>query len=161
VSDAEDTGGYAKALSADTARRQQEMLGEKTKDFDVVVTTALVPGRPAPRLVTAETVAGMRLGLVIIVLASEAGGNCELTEPDQVVVARRDHPRTDQPALHDPGPCEPALRAERDRAAPRAREGRRGVDRPHRRGGPRSCVTHAGEVVNDAVKAALGATVTA
>src|SRR5262249_48247267 len=59
VCDAEDAGGYAKALSADAARRQQEMLGEKTKDFDVVITTALVPGRPAPRLVTADTVAGM------------------------------------------------------------------------------------------------------
>src|SRR5260370_24375833 len=62
------------------------MLAEKTKEFDVVVTTALVPGRPAPRLVTAETVAGMRPGSVIIDLAAEAGGNCELTEPDQVVV---------------------------------------------------------------------------
>src|SRR5204862_6401969 len=59
VADAEDKSGYAKSLTADAARRQQDMLAEKTKDFDVVVTTALVPGRPAPRLVTKETVAGM------------------------------------------------------------------------------------------------------
>src|SRR5437667_7265431 len=89
VADAEDKGGYAKALSADAARRQQELLAEKTKDFDVVITTALVPGRPAPRLVTKETVAGMRPGSVIVDLAAEAGGNCELTQPDQVVVVTR------------------------------------------------------------------------
>ncbi|OLE15605.1 MAG: NAD(P) transhydrogenase subunit alpha, partial [Cyanobacteria bacterium 13_1_40CM_2_61_4] len=86
VADAEDKGGYAKALSADAARRQQELLAEKTKDFDVVITTALVPGRTAPRLVTGETVRGMRPGSVIVDLAAEAGGNCELTEPDKVVV---------------------------------------------------------------------------
>src|SRR5207237_4885659 len=66
VADAEDKSGYAKSLTADAARRQQDMLAEKTKDFDVVVTTALVPGRPAPRLVTKETVAGMRPGSVIV-----------------------------------------------------------------------------------------------
>src|SRR5207244_10043442 len=54
--------------------------------FDVVITTALVPGRPAPRLVTAEAVQGMKPGSVIVDLAGEAGGNCELTEPGQVVV---------------------------------------------------------------------------
>src|SRR5437016_5332313 len=86
VADAEDKSGYAKALSADAARRQQELLAEKTKDFDVVITTALVPGRPAPRLVTKETVASMRPGSVIVDLAAEAGGNCELTQPDKVVV---------------------------------------------------------------------------
>jgi len=86
MSDAEDKGGYAKALSAEAARKQQDMLAERTKDFDVVVTTALVPGRPAPRLVTKETVAGMRPGSVIVDLAAEAGGNCELTEADAVVV---------------------------------------------------------------------------
>src|SRR5258706_8539498 len=73
IADAEDKGGYAKALSADAARKQQDMLAERTKDFDVVVTTALVPGRPAPRLVNKETVAGMRPGPVIVDLAAEAG----------------------------------------------------------------------------------------
>src|SRR5437016_5031882 len=89
VADAEDQSGHATALSADAARRQQELLAEKTKDFDVVITTALVPGRPAPRLVTKETVAGMRPGSVIVDLAAEAGGNCELTQPDKVVVVER------------------------------------------------------------------------
>src|SRR4029450_5656696 len=88
VADAEDKGGYAKALTADAAPKQQEMLGEKTKEFDVVVTTALVPGRPAPRLVTKETVAGMRPGSVIVDVAAEAGGKRELTEPDRVCVPR-------------------------------------------------------------------------
>src|SRR5439155_1739708 len=86
IADAEDRGGYARALSPEASRRQQELLAERTKEFDVVITTALVPGRPAPRLVTGETVAGMRPGSVIVDLAAEAGGNCELTEPDQVVV---------------------------------------------------------------------------
>jgi NAD(P) transhydrogenase subunit alpha len=86
IADAEDKGGYAKALSAEAAHRQQELLAERTKDFDVVITTALVPGRPAPRLITKETVAGMKPGSVIVDLAAEAGGNCELTQPDQTVV---------------------------------------------------------------------------
>jgi NAD(P) transhydrogenase subunit alpha len=85
IAEAEDKGGYAKALSADASRRQQEMLGEKTKDFDVVITTALVPGRPAPKLIPAAAVAGMRPGSVIVDLASESGGNCELTEPGREI----------------------------------------------------------------------------
>src|SRR5207245_2345575 len=81
IADAEDRGGYAKALSPEASRRQQAMLAEKTKEFDVVVTTALVPGRPAPRLVTKETVAGMRPRPVLVRRAAEAGGHCGLTEP--------------------------------------------------------------------------------
>ena len=86
VKDAEDKGGYAKELSAEAKQRQQEMLAEKTKEFDVVISTALIPGKPAPRLITKETVAGMRPGSVIVDLAAEAGGNCELTEPDKETV---------------------------------------------------------------------------
>ena len=86
VKDAQDKGGYAKELSAEAERKQQEMLAEKTKEFDVVITTALIPGRPAPRLITKETVAGMKPGSVIVDLAAETGGNCELTEPDKEVV---------------------------------------------------------------------------
>src|SRR5947199_10679867 len=85
IADAEDKSGYAKALPAEASRRQQEMLAEKTTEFDVVVTTALVPGRPAPRLITKETVARMRPGSVIVDLAAEAGGNCEVTEPGKTV----------------------------------------------------------------------------
>jgi NAD(P) transhydrogenase subunit alpha len=86
VKDAEGAGGYAKELSAEAKAKQQQMLADKTKEFDVVITTALIPGRPAPRLITKETVAGMRPGSVIVDLAAEAGGNCELTEPGQTVV---------------------------------------------------------------------------
>jgi NAD(P) transhydrogenase subunit alpha len=86
LTDTQDKGGYAKELSDEEKRKQQAMLAEKTKEFDVVITTALVPGRPAPRLITKETVAGMRPGSVIVDLAAEAGGNCELTEPGKDVV---------------------------------------------------------------------------
>jgi len=84
--DAEGAGGYAKELSAEAKQKQQEQLAAKTKEFDVVITTALIPGRPAPRLITKETVAGMKPGSVIVDLAAETGGNCELTEPGKTVV---------------------------------------------------------------------------
>ncbi|HEX4725567.1 MAG TPA: Re/Si-specific NAD(P)(+) transhydrogenase subunit alpha [Pseudonocardiaceae bacterium] len=79
-------GGYARALTEEERAEQQRKLTEATTKFDVVITTALVPGRPAPRLVTAEAVEGMRAGSVIVDLAGETGGNCELTEPGQIVV---------------------------------------------------------------------------
>ena len=79
-------GGYARELTEDERAQQQQALTDAIKGFDVVITTALVPGRPAPRLVTAEAVEGMKPGSVIVDLAGEAGGNCELTEPGQVVV---------------------------------------------------------------------------
>lgn len=79
-------GGYARELTEDERAEQQRQLTEATKGFDIVITTALVPGRPAPRLVTAEAVQGMAPGSVIVDLAGETGGNCELTEPGQTVV---------------------------------------------------------------------------
>jgi NAD(P) transhydrogenase subunit alpha len=79
-------GGYARELSEEERAQQQQALTDAIKGFDVVITTALVPGRPAPRLVTAEAVEGMKPGSVIVDLAGEAGGNCELTEPGEVVV---------------------------------------------------------------------------
>jgi NAD(P) transhydrogenase subunit alpha len=79
-------GGYARELTEDERAQQQQALTDAIKGFDVVITTALVPGRPAPKLVTAEAVEGMKPGSVIVDLAGEAGGNCELTEPGQVVV---------------------------------------------------------------------------
>jgi NAD(P) transhydrogenase subunit alpha len=79
--------GYARELSDAERAAQQQALTEAIKTFDVVITTALVPGRPAPRLVTADAVAGMRPGSVIVDLAGEAGGNCELTEPGRVATA--------------------------------------------------------------------------
>jgi H+-translocating NAD(P) transhydrogenase subunit alpha len=79
-------GGYARELTAEERAQQQQALTDAIKGFDVVITTALVPGRPAPKLVTAEAVEGMAPGSVIVDLAGETGGNCELTEPGQTVV---------------------------------------------------------------------------
>jgi H+-translocating NAD(P) transhydrogenase subunit alpha len=79
-------GGYARELTEEERAQQQQALTDAIKGFDVVITTALVPGRPAPRLVTTEAVEGMKPGSVIVDLAGETGGNCELTEPGQVVV---------------------------------------------------------------------------
>jgi len=76
----ETEGGYARELTEEEQRLQQERLAERIPDYDVVVTTALVPGRRAPILIPAAAVAGMRPGSVIVDLAAETGGNCELTE---------------------------------------------------------------------------------
>jgi len=79
-------GGYARELSEEERVEQQKKLEEAITGFDVVITTALVPGRPAPRLVTAAAVEGMKPGSVVVDLAGETGGNCELTEPGKTVV---------------------------------------------------------------------------
>jgi NAD(P) transhydrogenase subunit alpha len=79
-------GGYARELTEDERAQQQKALEEAITGFDVVITTALVPGRPAPRLVTAAAVEGMKPGSVVVDLAGETGGNCELTEPGRTVV---------------------------------------------------------------------------
>ncbi|MEC3913049.1 Re/Si-specific NAD(P)(+) transhydrogenase subunit alpha [Nocardia sp. CDC160] len=84
--DAAGEGGYARELTDDEKAAQQQALEDAIKGFDVVITTALVPGRPAPRLVTAAAVEGMKPGSVIVDLAGETGGNCELTEPGKTVV---------------------------------------------------------------------------
>ncbi len=84
--DAAGEGGYARELTDAEKAQQQQALEDAIKGFDVVITTALVPGRPAPRLVTAAAVAGMKPGSVIVDLAGETGGNCELTEPGETVV---------------------------------------------------------------------------
>jgi H+-translocating NAD(P) transhydrogenase subunit alpha len=78
-------GGYAKELTPEQQAAQQAELQKRIADMDVVVTTALVPGRDAPRLITAEAVRSMRPGSVIVDLAAEAGGNCELTVPGEIV----------------------------------------------------------------------------
>jgi H+-translocating NAD(P) transhydrogenase subunit alpha len=84
--EASGEGGYARELTEEERARQQQALTDAIKGFDVVITTALVPGHPAPRLVTAEAVEGMKPGSVIVDLAGEAGGNCELTVPGETVV---------------------------------------------------------------------------
>ena len=82
----ETEGGYAKELTAEQQAQQQAELEQRLPDYDVVVTTALIPGRPAPRLIPAAAVAKMRPGSVIVDLAAETGGNCELTSPGEEVV---------------------------------------------------------------------------
>jgi NAD(P) transhydrogenase subunit alpha len=158
IADAEDKGGYAKALTADANRRQQEMLAEKTKDFDVVITTALVPGRPAPRLVTKETVAGMRAGSVIVDLAAEAGGNCELTEPDRVVVRHgvTIHGPTNLPATMPVHASQLYAHNVTELLRELVKDGALALDFDDVvvKG---ACVTHGGAVVSDAVEAALAA----
>jgi H+-translocating NAD(P) transhydrogenase subunit alpha len=84
--EASGEGGYARELTDEERARQQQALTDAIKGFDVVITTALVPGRPAPKLVTAEAVQGMKPGSVIVDLAGESGGNCELTVPGETVV---------------------------------------------------------------------------
>ncbi len=82
----EGTGGYAKELSEEAHRKEVELLAKAVKDNDIVITTAAIPGRKAPVLITADMVPAMRPGSVIVDLAAETGGNCELTEPGKTVV---------------------------------------------------------------------------
>jgi NAD(P) transhydrogenase subunit alpha len=82
----ETEGGYARELTEDEQRRQQAELEARIPEFDAVITTAAIPGRPAPRLIPATAVRAMRAGSVIVDLAAESGGNCELTRPGEEVV---------------------------------------------------------------------------
>ena len=82
---AETAGGYAKEMSKEYQAKQAALVAEHIKKQDIVITTALIPGRPAPRLVSKEMVASMRAGSVIVDLAVERGGNCELAKPGAVV----------------------------------------------------------------------------
>jgi NAD(P) transhydrogenase subunit alpha len=83
---AETAGGYAREMSDDYKRRQAELIASRVGEADAVITTALIPGRPAPRLITEEMVRSMRPGSVIVDMAAEMGGNCELTEAGKEVV---------------------------------------------------------------------------
>ncbi|HEY3462599.1 MAG TPA: Re/Si-specific NAD(P)(+) transhydrogenase subunit alpha [Gaiellaceae bacterium] len=86
VTGAEAEGGYARELTPEEMQAQQQALEGRIADFDAVITTAAVPGRPAPKIIPASAVEAMRPGSVIVDLAAETGGNCELTEPGEVVV---------------------------------------------------------------------------
>src|SRR5512135_774474 len=79
-------GGYAKVMSEGFQKAQREMYATQAREVDIIITTALIPGKPAPRLITAEMVKSMKPGSVIVDMAAERGGNCELTEPGQAVV---------------------------------------------------------------------------
>ena len=82
--DGSGEGGYAKVMSEEFIKAEMELFAEQAKDVDIIITTALIPGKPAPRLITAEMVRSMKDGSVIVDLAAEQGGNCELTEPGKV-----------------------------------------------------------------------------
>ena len=79
-------GGYAKVMSEGFQQAQREMYAKQAREVDIIITTALIPGKPAPKLITAEMVRSMKPGSVIVDMAGEQGGNCELTEPGQAVV---------------------------------------------------------------------------
>jgi NAD(P) transhydrogenase subunit alpha len=79
-------GGYAKVMSEGFQKAQREMYAQQAKEVDIIITTALIPGKPAPKLITAEMVKSMKPGSVIVDMAAEQGGNCELTEPGMAVV---------------------------------------------------------------------------
>ena len=79
-------GGYAKVMSEGFQQAQRDMYAKQAKEVDIIITTALIPGKPAPKLITAEMVKSMKPGSVIVDMAAERGGNCELTEPGQAVV---------------------------------------------------------------------------
>jgi NAD(P) transhydrogenase subunit alpha len=79
-------GGYAKVMSEGFQQAQREMYAREAKDADIIITTALIPGKPAPKLITAEMVRSMKPGSVIVDMAAEQGGNCELTVPGEAVV---------------------------------------------------------------------------
>ncbi len=83
---AQGVGGYARPMPADWMRRQAELVHERAKQADIVITTALIPGRPAPVLLKEDTVKAMKPGSVIVDMAVEQGGNCPLTERDKIVV---------------------------------------------------------------------------
>jgi NAD(P) transhydrogenase subunit alpha len=77
-------GGYAKVMSEEFIKAEMELFAEQAKDVDIIITTALIPGKPAPKLITAETARSMKDGSVIVDLAAEQGGNCELTVPGEI-----------------------------------------------------------------------------
>jgi NAD(P) transhydrogenase subunit alpha len=84
--DGSGEGGYAKVMSDEFIKAEMALFAEQAEDVDIIITTALIPGKPAPRLITAEMVESMKDGSVIVDLAAEQGGNCELTQPGEVVV---------------------------------------------------------------------------
>jgi len=84
--DGSGEGGYAKVMSDEFIKAEMALFAEQAKDVDIIITTALIPGKPAPKLITAEMVESMKDGSVIVDLAAEMGGNCELTEPGEVAV---------------------------------------------------------------------------
>ena len=84
--DGSGEGGYAKTMSKEFIEAEMKLFAEQAEDVDIIITTALIPGRPAPKLITAEMVKSMKAGSVVVDLAAEQGGNCELTEPGEIAI---------------------------------------------------------------------------
>ena len=134
----ETSGGYATELSQEQHAREQQLIAAHVAEADAVITTAAIPGRPAPVLISGSAVAAMRDGSVIVDLAAETGGNCELTVPGEVV--ERDGVTIVgllEPPLRDAAGREPDVLAERPVAARPAGGGRRARARLRRRDRPR------------------------
>jgi NAD(P) transhydrogenase subunit alpha len=104
---AQTAAGYAKPMSAEYQAKQAELVANHIKIQDIVVTTALIPGRPAPKLITKAMVESMKAGSVIVDLAAERGGNCELTQPGQIVETP---PSPSTPRASTPRTCSPSSR---------------------------------------------------
>jgi NAD(P) transhydrogenase subunit alpha len=152
----EDAGGYGKEVSDASARKQQEVLAEHTKAADIVITTAAIPGKPAPVLVEEDAVKGMKEGSVIVDLAAETGGNCTLTEAGKTVSKYG-------VTIHGPldlvseMPVDASTLYSRNVTALFAefvKDGELALDFEDEVVSG-SCVTHDGEVVNERVKALL------
>ena len=82
----EPGGGYAKVMSEEVIKAEMELFADQAREVDIIITTALIPGKPAPKLITAEMVESMKPGSVVVDLAAEQGGNCELTVPGEIAV---------------------------------------------------------------------------
>lgn len=155
--DGTGSGEYAKELPEETQRRQRELLADRVAAADCVITTAAVPGRPAPKLVTEEMVSGMRPGSVIVDIAADSGGNCELTEAGAVVVR---HDVTVDGTLNLPSqmPFHASLLYANNVAnllLHMSSEGRVEPDFEDEIVAG-CCITHDGEIVNERVREAIG-----
>jgi len=152
----EDAGGYAVELSEEAMKRGRDLIAEHAKTADVMITTAQVPGRKAPLLVTEEAVNGMKRGSVIIDLAGATGGNCAFSKADETV--ERDGVRIMAPTnLPATVPVHASQLYSRNVTAFLGlliKEGELNIDMHDDVVGP-SCVTHQGQVVNQRVAAAL------
>ncbi len=120
---AQTAAGYAKPMSAEYQKKQAELVASHIKTQDIVITTALIPGRPAPKLISKAMIESMKPGAVIVDLAAERGGNTDLTKPDAVV---------DHNGVTDPGPDQPGRRGAGQRLEP-LRQEPAGVPRDHDR----------------------------
>lgn len=154
----EDAGGYAVELSEEALKRGRDLIAEHAKTADVVITTAQVPGRRAPLLLTEEAVSGMRRGAIIIDLAGATGGNCALSKADQVVDVSgvTIMAPTNLPATVPVHASQLYSRNVTAFLSLLMKDGELNLDMSDDVVGP-SCVTHAGQVVNSRVAAALDA----